>query len=272
MNPLVSIIMPAYNVAPWIAEAIQSVLNQSYQNFELIVIDNNSTDQTRSIIRSFSDKRIIAISESEQGLSAARNAGLKTMRGEYYCFLDADDVLPAGSIGNRVKILQENDSIDFVDGMVETRDHALRKTLRTWRPSFEGVLGDEMNKIIPRCYAAVSWLIRKRNPVVLFNTEWKSLEDRIFFREISKSGRYTHINEIVYVVRRRQESLMSDHSTMERAFRKFIDDQKNEHHQQRNFIKKQEKVFHSIFMKTYARNLQIRMATFHFVGWIRNSC
>ena len=84
--------MPAYNAEAYIKDAIQSVLDQSYAHLELIITNDGSRDGTLSIIHSFSDERIVLIDQENQGVSAARNAALKRMSGELFCFLDADNI------------------------------------------------------------------------------------------------------------------------------------------------------------------------------------
>lgn len=83
--------MPAYNLEPYISEAIQSVLTQTYKNFELIIINDGSTDHTQDVINKFSDSRIKAIRQDNMGVSVARNVGIAHAAGEYICFLDGDD-------------------------------------------------------------------------------------------------------------------------------------------------------------------------------------
>ena len=91
--PMVSVIIPTFNRAHLIGRAIKSVLNQTYQDFEIIVIDDGSTDNTGEIIRSFTDKRIKYIKKykKNKGISVARNIGIKVARGKYIALLDSDD-------------------------------------------------------------------------------------------------------------------------------------------------------------------------------------
>jgi len=92
LNPLVSVIITTYNRADLIAEAIRSVLDQTYQNFEIIVVDDGSTDNTKEVVRKFDDNRIKYIYTANWGGPARpRNIGIKRARGEYMAFLDADD-------------------------------------------------------------------------------------------------------------------------------------------------------------------------------------
>jgi glycosyltransferase involved in cell wall biosynthesis len=84
--------MPAYNVEAYIKTAIKSVLKQSYQKFELIIVNDGSTDNTSKIISDFDDPRIIVIHQNNKGLGAARNVGISKAKNEFIAFLDSDDM------------------------------------------------------------------------------------------------------------------------------------------------------------------------------------
>ena len=91
-SPTVSVVVPTYNRAHLVGRAIQSVLNQTYQDFEIIVVDDGSTDNTEELVKSFNDPRIRYIRHDQnRGGSAARNTGIKMARGEYIAFQDSDD-------------------------------------------------------------------------------------------------------------------------------------------------------------------------------------
>ena len=87
----ISVIMPVFNEERYIRKAIESVLEQSLSDFELIVVDDGSTDDTLKIIKSFDDERIRVITQSNRGPGASRNTALEIARGEYIMFLDGDD-------------------------------------------------------------------------------------------------------------------------------------------------------------------------------------
>lgn len=93
LNVKFSIVMPAYNVEKYIDKAIQSVINQSYTNWELIIVDDGSSDNTWALIKQYRDVRISSIKSKNNGVSHARNIGLKKATGDYIVFLDADDYL-----------------------------------------------------------------------------------------------------------------------------------------------------------------------------------
>jgi len=107
VNPLVSVIIGNYNYAKFIAEAIDSVLNQTYKNFELIVVDDGSTDNSREIIESYGDK-LTAIYQKNGGQGAAFNAGFAAAKGEIICFLDSDDYYYPEKIAKVVAAFNEN--------------------------------------------------------------------------------------------------------------------------------------------------------------------
>jgi glycosyltransferase involved in cell wall biosynthesis len=100
--PLVSVIMPCYNSEAFLAEAIHSVLAQTFQQFELIVIDDGSTDRSAEILADHGD-RIRVISQANQGVSAARNAGIAAAKGDFIAFLDSDDYWESDFLGAMVE-------------------------------------------------------------------------------------------------------------------------------------------------------------------------
>jgi O-antigen biosynthesis protein len=93
LDPLVSVILPIHNRADVVADAIQSVLNQTYTNIELVVVDDGSTDDSSAVVQALADSRTIALAtKARSGVSAARNLGLAKSTGELIAFQDSDDV------------------------------------------------------------------------------------------------------------------------------------------------------------------------------------
>lgn len=108
MLPLVSICIPVYNSDRFIAHTIESVLNQTYQNWELILINDGSTDDSVTIIKQFNDPRIVYIEQGNRGAAAARNVALNNCRGEFVQFLDADDLIPPDKIAKQIALIKDN--------------------------------------------------------------------------------------------------------------------------------------------------------------------
>lgn len=103
----VSIIIPVYNSSKYIKECINSVINQSYKNLEIIIVNDKSTDNSLSIINSFKDKRIKVINlDKNSGVSIARNKGIEVSTGDLICFLDSDDYWNLKKIERQVKFIK----------------------------------------------------------------------------------------------------------------------------------------------------------------------
>lgn len=110
-NPLISVIVPCYNVEKYVAECLKSIVEQSYENLEIIVVNDGATDNTEQEILPFlEDKRIKYIVQKNQGLSGARNKGLDNMNGEYVCFVDSDDFIHPDFVKTLYQNLIENDA------------------------------------------------------------------------------------------------------------------------------------------------------------------
>lgn len=109
--PLVSIVIPMFNVEKYINQSIKSVLKQSYRQFELILVDDGSTDNTLTLVNAYSDSRIRVISQKNRGLSGARNTGIDAARGIYVALLDADDYWAPTKLARHIKHLNANPQV-----------------------------------------------------------------------------------------------------------------------------------------------------------------
>jgi len=119
-SPLVSVVIASYNCAPFIAQTLASLSAQSYPNWECLVTDDGSTDETREVVTRYArtDERVKYFHQPNRGVSAARNAGLGHSRGDYVQFLDADDLLEAGKLAAHVEYLEQHPETDIVYGGV----------------------------------------------------------------------------------------------------------------------------------------------------------
>ena len=107
MKPLVSILIPAYNSAPWIADTVKSCLEQTWANKEVIVVDDGSTDQTLAIARQFASKAVTVVTQPNQGASAARNKAFSLCQGDYIQWLDADDLLAPDKTARQMAAIEQ---------------------------------------------------------------------------------------------------------------------------------------------------------------------
>ena len=112
-NNLISVIVPVYNAEEYLEECIDSVLRQTYSNFELIMVNDESTDNSLDIIKKYQskDERIVVYNQKHQGVSSARNRGIEISKGEYLAFLDADDLyLSKDYLKLLIEVLKEYDA------------------------------------------------------------------------------------------------------------------------------------------------------------------
>ncbi|HGF6562056.1 glycosyltransferase [Providencia sp. wls1922] len=114
MKELVSVILPVYNAEKFLHDSLNSVINQSYSNLEIIVIDDGSSDNSLSIIKNFNDKRIKIISRENKGLIHSLNEGLNIAKGNYIARMDADDIARSDRIETQLKFLLKNKDISIV--------------------------------------------------------------------------------------------------------------------------------------------------------------
>jgi glycosyltransferase involved in cell wall biosynthesis len=115
---LVSIIIPCFNYGHFLTDALSSVRVQSFENWECLIVDDGSTDDTATVAKKFvaKDSRYLLIRQNNQGLAAARNTGIRAAKGEYIQLLDADDRLESDKLRVQANLLQVNDSVDLVYG------------------------------------------------------------------------------------------------------------------------------------------------------------
>ncbi|MBQ8492382.1 MAG: glycosyltransferase family 2 protein [Acidaminococcaceae bacterium] len=111
MKKLASIIIPVYNVEPFLRKCLDSVINQTYENIEILIVDDGSTDQSGKICNDYSvDSRVTVFHQVNGGLSAARNTALNHANGEYLFFVDSDDFVSPTFVSDAVTVLEKEDS------------------------------------------------------------------------------------------------------------------------------------------------------------------
>jgi glycosyltransferase involved in cell wall biosynthesis len=125
--PLVSVIIPCYNASKFLNETITSILDQTYTNIEIIIVDDGSTDNIAQVIEGFCSK-VIYKRQNNSGVSVARNEGYLISNGEYICFVDADDWLYPETVSEKVNLLQNNSSFGIAYGWVMVADRNLKDT------------------------------------------------------------------------------------------------------------------------------------------------
>lgn len=201
MNSTVSIIMPTYNSEKYVGIAIQSILLQSYTDFELIISDDASTDNTKEIIKSFKDKRITFLeNRKNKGISENRNLCLFLAKGKYIAVMDNDDISLPNRIEEQIIFLEKNSNVDVVGTFVcfidernnitgysggYTKDHEIKKRL-FWRNPIPS----------PTILARADWF-KKWN----YRPRTGRIDDHDLFLRANKSTYYEIIPEYLYCYR-----------------------------------------------------------------------
>lgn len=217
---LVSIIMPVYNADNYVDNAIRSVLNQTYSEWELIIINDGSTDNSEERIKNHLDKRISYFKQKNKGVSSARNHGFSKSKGRYVLFLDADDHLPPVSLESRIDYFNKNRDIDFVDGGVKLMDARLESVKKEWIPGFKGNPLKDLIRLQGNSFFGPSWLIKRKIIDQNFDTELTHGEDLLFYMHLARNGgKYDFIKEPVLFYRDTPSSAMKKLKDLEKGYR-----------------------------------------------------
>lgn len=234
--PMISVIMPIYNGELFLREAIDSILNQTYTNFEFIIIDDGSTDQTAAILNTYSDPRIIRITHPQNlGLVKSLNDGIAQARGEYFARMDADDISFPERFEKQIQFMNDHPEIGMLGGNVQVIDTAgnlgvvstlpTTSTYMLWKMCFENPI---------------------RHPTVLMRTkiikqlegyrDFKASEDYDLWQRMSEITKLANLNDILVFYRLHGNNLSTLPNTnrtierkdiKQRAITKILDSNRN---------------------------------------------
>lgn len=212
MNELISVILPVYNGEKYLKEAIESILNQTYTNFEFIIIDDGSKDSSLEIIREYEkeDERIVVISRENKGLIATLNEGMERAKGRYIARMDQDDISLPERFERQIEVMKNNnvmvcgtytkvideDGKYIKDGIVPTQhDEILKKLLECTNPLFHPTVMFKKfdnifyNELAHNCEDYELWL-KYTEIGKIENLPEYLLKYRIELSSITNSGRY----------------------------------------------------------------------------------
>lgn len=190
---LVSVIIPMYNSNDTIINSIKSVLKQTYKNYEIIIVDDGSTDNSYKIVEEFMqennlEKKIKLLSQENRGPSAARNKGISHSRGEYIAFLDADDIWVEEKLEKQIKLMSKNSNIALVGSNINNNFYKKQ----------DNILNISYNMLLFKNYFFTPTVIIKKSildKVGLFDLEQKFSEDYNLWLRICKDYNCVFINE-----------------------------------------------------------------------------
>ncbi len=203
---LVSIVIPAYNAGKFISSTIDSILEQSYINWELIVVNDGSEDNTGDVIKAYviKDKRISVISKENGGVSETRNVGLEAAKGDFITFLDADDFWLKDNLQKKVYYLVNNPEVDYVFSNSMHSD----ENLNNQRPSPEGkdenILDDLLlwnGEVIPGPCSNI--LARRKcfDSGIRFDPRLSTIADQHYTVQLAAKHKGKLIKEILWIYR-----------------------------------------------------------------------
>lgn len=225
MNDLISVIMPVYNVEDYLAQSIESVLNQDHRNLELILIDDGSPDGSGAICDAYAEKdsRVRVIHQANGGAAAAKNAGLRIAAGTYLSFVDSDDYLEPNVYGHMLRVLQENDAdaaqFSFQDLYPDrVEPHLLEKQVLTER--------EYLARFAKDWSCALLWnkLYKRSLFLGVFFEEGHKIDDEYFtYQGFLEPCRIVFDDRIVYNYRKRASSVMNSPEAGEKRILDCID-------------------------------------------------
>jgi glycosyltransferase involved in cell wall biosynthesis len=187
-SPLVSVVIPAYNQAEFLAETLQSVLNQTYHNFEIIVVNDASTDNTDDVMAQFTDPRVTYIvHEKNQRLSAARNTGMNTSKGEIIFLLDADDLFHPEKLQAHVEFLERHPKVGVSYNARFELNHSADTVREMWRPPLSVGLKD---LVLSFPFSPSDTVVRREwaFKIGLFDPDVRTAEDTDFPCRLALAG------------------------------------------------------------------------------------
>lgn len=221
-EPFVSVLMPAYNAEKFIAEAIQSIINQDYPNWELLILDDGSTDTTRNIIASFSDDRIRLFSnETNQGYLKSCNRLFDLVEGDFVTFLDADDFCAPDRLSVCLSSFEKDPELGFL-----TTDHIrfdeTEETVRN-EPVDYGRYASDPNYTPMICCASAFVRSELSEQVGGYNPFFDRIggEDYHWLYKLSRRGKGKHLNQLLYNYRQHSKQV---HHLNTNALKYFVPD------------------------------------------------
>lgn len=216
--PKVSVIIPCYNHGKYIDTAVDSILNQTFQDFEIIIVNDGSTEEfTNNKLDNYNKPKTKVITKQNGGLPAARNTGIENAKGKYICTLDSDDYFACTFLEKAVKILDENETVGIVTSYVQM----FEKSNSIWKPKGGGVENFFLNN-----NSTASCLLKKSiwQEIKGYDEKMiKGYEDWDFNIRVTSKGYNVYvINEILFYYRITDNSMVVGSNKIRSELLKYI--------------------------------------------------
>jgi glycosyltransferase involved in cell wall biosynthesis len=221
-EPMITVLMPAYNAGKYIADAIRSVLTQSFTDFELLIVDDGSSDDTVTVINSFTDERIVLMHQSHGGVSRALNTGLQQARGKYVARFDADDICYEHRLHRQFNFLETHPEYVVVgsdaDYILENGEHLFH--FNCIAHSHEEI-SDKLYFYCPFIHSGVMY---RKEPVQKaggYSLHAHNFEDYFLWIQLAGHGKFCNLPEALIRVRFNPASVTIDERWRGARFRKL---------------------------------------------------
>ena len=218
----ISILMPVYNAGKFVAEAIRSVLAQSFEDFEFIIINDGSTDNSREIIDSFNDPRIILINQENKGVAASLNIGLRLAKAGLIARVDADDICYPSRLEKQFEFLHQHPDYVLVGSGAEVIDTKGNFIYSHQHKAYdhEGILALKPSE----CGFIHSTVCFRKDAVINaggYDENAHTFEDHILWKELIKHGKACNLGESLIKMRFNPESVTIDEKWRGKKFNKI---------------------------------------------------
>ena len=219
--PTLSVIIPAYNVKPYIHEAVESALTQSFTDLEVIVVDDGSTDGTMEALQSFNDPRLRRIEQLHAGLASTRNSGIQVARGTYLGFLDGDDLWAENKAERHLEFLRNHPEVDLTFSFARMIDES-GKQLSPRSDTRGEICFQDLLIRCPHCNAVLRRETIER--AGLFDPDLAGSEDLDVWLRIAmqRKGNIYCIPEFLAFYRRRAGQLTGDLKHEQEAWQQLL--------------------------------------------------
>ncbi|BAT54331.1 putative glycosyl transferase [Nostoc sp. NIES-3756] len=222
--PKVSVVIPAYNAMKYLPATVESVLQQTFSDIEVLIINDGSTDNIIEWTAQITDPRVRVISQENKGLSGARNTGITNSCGEYIAFIDADDLWLPTKLEKQVKCLDDSPQAGLVYTWTAWTDESGKPTGVIVASNVEGYVWEQM-VVNDKISNGSSAMVRRIcfDQVGLFDTELTSSEDRDMWIRLAAHYHFAVVKEPLTLYRRHSQSMSKNRPKMLKNIRRVFE-------------------------------------------------
>lgn len=206
-HPKISVVMSVHNGEAYLREAVESILFQSFREFEFIVVDDGSVDGTGKILSSYKDKRLRIVRQENRGLTASLNRAIRLARGDFIARQDADDISMPDRLGTLAELLETDSEVGLTGSYVIFIDSSGREFGRWGMPVDHETIRDAMKEYNPICHGASMFRKRCSEEIGNYREKFRYAQDFDFFLRISSRNRVRNVGQFLYKWRRGEHTV-----------------------------------------------------------------